>query len=203
MTYINTIIFDIGNVLVDFKWEQYLRDCGYNDEIVRKVSEATVKNDLWKKWDRGDIEEAEIIEQSCKLEPSVEREIRKLFVDIEQLINEFDYSAEIIKKLKENGYKVYLLSNYARSHYELDKKNFKFLDYVDGGIISYEVILAKPEPEIYKALIQKYNINPQEAVFLDDLPENLEAAKPFGFHTIQVKSYQQILEDLQKLGVNI
>ncbi len=203
MTHINTIIFDIGNVLVDFKWEQYLRDCGYNDEIVRKVSEATVKNDLWKKWDRGDIEEAEIIEQSCKLESSVEREIRKLFVDIEQLINEFDYSAEIIKKLKENGYKVYLLSNYARSHYELDKKNFKFLDYVDGGIISYEVILAKPEPEIYKALIQKYNINPQEAVFLDDLPENLEAAKPFGFHTIQVKSYQQILEDLQKLGVNI
>ncbi len=203
MTHINTIIFDIGNVLVDFKWEQYLRDCGYNDEIVRKVSEATVKNDLWKKWDRGDIEEAEIIEQSCKLEPSVEREIKKLFVDIEQLINEFDYSAEIIKKLKENGYKVYLLSNYARSHYELDKKNFKFLDYVDGGIISYEVILAKPEPEIYKALIQKYNINPQEAVFLDDLPENLEAAKPFGFHTIQVKSYQQILEDLQKLGVNI
>jgi putative hydrolase of the HAD superfamily len=74
---------------------------------------------------------------------------------------------------------------------------------VDGQVISYEIHYVKPEPEIYEELIRKYNINPIQAVFLDDLPENLEGAKPFGFHTIQVKTYEQILEALRKLGVSI
>lgn len=200
---ISTIVFDIGNVLVDFRWEDYLKDCGYEEEIVNKVSNATVKNNLWKKWDRGDIEEVDIIEQSCKLEPSVEKEIRKLFVDLLQVVVEFDYAADLIKLLKSKGYKVYLLSNYAKSHFKMAKEHFKFIDHVDGAIISYEISHAKPEPEIYEALIDKYKFNPSEAVFLDDLIENLEAAKPYGFHTIQVNSYEQILQDLRKLGVQI
>jgi putative hydrolase of the HAD superfamily len=52
-------------------------------------------------------------------------------------------------------------------------------------------------------LIGKYDINPEEAVFLDDNQANLEGAKVFGFHTIQVTEFDQALEDLRKLGVNI
>lgn len=200
---INTIVLDIGNVLVDFRWEEYLRDCGYEEEVFQKVSKATVKNEAWRHWDRGDINEAEMIELCCKQEPSVEKQIRKLFQDILQLVKEYDYSADFIKLLKINGYKVYLLSNFAKSHYELDKQYFEFVKYVDGGVISYEIIHNKPEPEIYEALINKYDFNPAEAVFLDDLAENLEGAKPFGFQTIQVKNYDQILKDLRKLGVRV
>ncbi|MDD3174331.1 MAG: HAD family phosphatase [Herbinix sp.] len=200
---INTIVFDIGNVLVDFRWEEYLRDCNYDEDVIGKVSNATVMNKLWKKWDRGDIDEAEMIEQCCLLEPSVELEIRKFFADILKVVREYNYSADFIQGLKKNNYKVYLLSNYAETHFELDKEYFKFINYVDGGVISYEIGCIKPEAKIYKTLIEKYNINPSEAVFLDDLPENLKGAKPFGFHTIQVKSYEQMLLDLRELGVRV
>jgi putative hydrolase of the HAD superfamily len=74
---------------------------------------------------------------------------------------------------------------------------------VDGGIISYEVKCIKPEARIYQLLIDKYHIRPENAVFLDDLPANLEGAKPFGFHTIQVKSHAQALRDLKELGVHV
>jgi putative hydrolase of the HAD superfamily len=117
------------------------------------------------------------------------------------LAKEYDYSVDFIKQLKVNGYRVYLLSNYGRRHFQLDQHNYKFMKYVDGGIISYQVQHIKPEPEIYEALIKQYHINPMEAVFLDDLQENLDGAKPFGFHTILVKTQEQAVDDLKKLGV--
>lgn len=200
---IKTIIFDVGNVLIHFRWKDYLKDCGYNSETIQKISRATVNNPLWKEWDRGARQEDELINLCCQQEASVEKEIRKLFDDFLLLIEEYDYSAGLMKRLKENGYKVYLLSNYSKRNFELGKEYFKFYPYVDGGVISYEIQHVKPEAEIYQALIKKYNVNPHKAVFLDDLQENIEAATPFGFHTIQVKSYDQMINDLNKLGVRI
>ncbi|NLK74229.1 MAG: HAD family phosphatase [Clostridiales bacterium] len=200
---INTIVFDIGNVLADFRWNEYLDDCGYDQETKEKIARATVLSNRWNELDRGLEDEEELFRQCCEAEPSVAQEIMTLFNNISLLVREFDYSTELIKKLKANGYKVYLLSNYARFSYKYAMENFDFIKHVDGGIISYEIQHTKPEPAIYEALINKYNINPKEAVFLDDLAANLEGAKPFGFSTIQVKSMDQALEDLRKLGVRI
>ncbi|NLP35451.1 MAG: HAD family phosphatase [Clostridiales bacterium] len=200
---INTVILDIGNVLAHFRWNEYLEDCGYTEEVIRKVGKATVLSDRWNELDRGAIEEAILIDECCKEEPSVEKEIRKLFEDASQLVQEYSYSSEFIQRLKANGYKVYLLSNYASFSFQYAKENFTFIKHVDGGIISYQVKCNKPEAKIYQLLIDKYNIKPEEAVFLDDLLVNLEGAKPFGFHTIQVKSYEQMVNDLRELGVRV
>lgn len=200
---INTIVLDIGNVLAHFRWMEYLEDCGYTDEVKQKIGKATVRSNRWNELDRGVIDETKLFTECCKEEPSVEKEILQLFEDVSQLVWEYDYSTDFIRGLKANGYKVYLLSNYARFTFQYAKENFGFIKQVDGGIISYEVKCTKPEATIYQLLIDKYHIQPEEAVFLDDLPANLEGAKPFGFHTIQVKSYEQAVEDLQKLGVNV
>ncbi|MDF2942352.1 MAG: HAD-superfamily hydrolase subfamily variant 3 [Herbinix sp.] len=200
---IHTVVLDIGNVLAQFRWKEYLEKCGYDENVIQKIGNATVRSEYWKEWDRGAQEDDELISKCCALEPSVEKEIKALFNDVEQLVREYDYSVEFIKKLKENGYQVYLLSNYGRTHFQRDQRNFRFMKYVDGAIISSQVQYIKPEPEIYEALINRYHINPSEAVFLDDLQDNLEGAKPFGFHTILVRSYEQMIEDLKKLGVSL
>lgn len=200
---INSIVLDIGNVLAHFRWKEYLEDCGYTEEIKHKISKATVLSERWIELDRGVIDEGKLMDQCCQEEPSVEKEIRKLFDDVAQLVWEYDYSSDFVRQLKANGYKVYLLSNYASFTFQYAKENFEFIKYVDGGVISYEVKCVKPEARIYQLLIDKYNIRPEEAVFLDDLSANLEGAKPFGFHTIQVKSYTQALRDLKELGVKI
>jgi putative hydrolase of the HAD superfamily len=198
---INTVVLDIGNVLAHFRWEEYLKECGYTDEIFRKVSNATVHSEMWKELDRGAQNEEELIARCYEQNPSIEMEIKRFFDHMEEIVKEYDYSKEFIKRLKANGNKVYLLSNYGKSNFQLAKENFEFIKEVDGGVISYEVKHIKPEPEIYEALINKYNINPHEAVFLDDLPANLEGAKVFGFHIIHVKEFEKAVDELKELGV--
>jgi putative hydrolase of the HAD superfamily len=200
---IETIVLDIGNVLADFGWEQYLKTCGYDEEMIHNISGATVLNNIWKEWDRGAIEEEQIVELCCKQAPEVEQEIRSFLENISEVVKEYDYSADFVKLLKENGYQVYLLSNYSKLHFENNKKDFKFVDYVDGGIISHEIRHIKPEPAIYEALINKYEIDPTRSVFLDDVEINLEGAKPFGFHTILFRSIEQAKSELRSLGVRI
>ncbi len=202
-TDINTIVLDIGNVLAHFRWREYLGECGYDKNTIDRVANATVLSGFWDEWDRGCREEEELIAQSVARDPGVEKEILKFFASFDKIVKEFDYAPEFVKQLKENGYQVYLLSNYSKNHFQVCKPYFRFLDYVDGGVISFEVKHIKPEPEIYQALIEKYGINPREAVFLDDLAVNLEGAKPFGFHTVQVKEQEQTIQELRQLGVRI
>jgi putative hydrolase of the HAD superfamily len=200
---INTIVLDIGQVLANFRWKEYLIECGYDQETIQKVSNATVLNRLWGEEDRGKISTKELVELCCAEDPSVADEIRKLFSDITKMVREYDYSADFIKHLKAAGYKVYLLSNYGETNFQYAKEHFNFLKYVDGGVISYEVKHIKPEQEIYECLINKYNINPKEAVFLDDSQANLEGARKFGFATIHVQEFSKALHELKALGVKI
>jgi putative hydrolase of the HAD superfamily len=202
-TMINTVILDIGNVLAHFRWREYLEDCGYDADTRERVANATVLSGFWDEWDRGRQDEEELIARSVSRDPGVATEILAFFASFADIVKEFDYAPEFVKGLKENGYRVYLLSNYSRKHFQACKPYFRFLDYVDGGVISYEVEHIKPEPQIYQALIEKYEINPSEAVFLDDLAVNLEGARPFGFHTIQVKEQKQVIHELRQLGVRI
>ncbi|MDF2587510.1 MAG: HAD-superfamily hydrolase subfamily variant 3 [Anaerocolumna sp.] len=200
---IKTIILDIGQVLANFRWKEYLYECGYDEDTVMKISNATVLSKYWQEEDRGLLSQQEVMNLCCALDPSVEKEIKSFFENITETVREYDYSVDFIKQLKNNGYKVYLLSNYGEKNFKFALDHFKFIPLADGKVISYEVKHIKPEPEIYQALIQKYNINPKEAVFLDDSEINLEGARPFGFTTIQVKNFNQVLEDLRKLGVRI
>ncbi len=200
---INTVVLDIGQVLANFRWEAYLEDCGYDQETKRKVGEATVLSKIWGEVDRGALKEDDIVSLCCALDPSVTKEIKDLFDNSIELVREYNYSVEFVQNLKANGYKVYLLSNYGKKNFESAKENFEFLKYVDGGVISYEVKSIKPEPEIYEALIEKYNIDPYKAVFLDDSQANLDGASRFGFYTILVDEFDKAVEELKALGVRI
>lgn len=200
---VNTIVLDIGQVMAHFCWKEYLIDCGYDEETIEKVSKATVLSKEWGEEDRGILNDEELISAFIANEPSVEKEIRKLKESPAKLVREYDYSAHFVKKLKANGYNVYLLSNYGKTNFAYARSHFKFIPFVDGGIISYEVHHIKPEPEIYQALIDKYHFNPKEAVFLDDSLANLEGAKSFGFHTIHFTEFDKAMEELRALGVNV
>ncbi|QHQ60992.1 HAD-IA family hydrolase [Anaerocolumna sedimenticola] len=200
---IKTIVLDIGQVLAHFNWKGYMESCGYNEETLDRLSKATVLSNVWGEFDRGALSDEEITRLCCELDTGISEEIKYFIKTSYNTVQEFPYSVDFIKNLKKNGYKVYLLSNYGKTNFEYAKKNFKFIPLADGGVISYEVKSIKPEPKIYKALIDKYDINTEEAVFLDDCIPNLEAAKTFGFHTIHVTEFEKALEDLRKLDVKI
>lgn len=198
---IHNIVFDIGQVLAEFRWKEFIQDLGYADEINERIGKATVLSPYWNEVDRGLLSLDEIIEECVALDTEIEEPIRHFFRDQREIVVEFDYSERLIRSLKERGYKVYILSNYGERNFSYVRESFHFLSLVDGGVISYEIKKTKPEPEIYQALIDKYTIKPEESVFLDDLEKNILGAKKMGFHTVHFQTLEQALQDLKKLGV--
>ncbi|MCI9052896.1 MAG: HAD family phosphatase [Lachnospiraceae bacterium] len=196
---ITTIVFDIGNVLAEFPWRRYLHSFHFTEETEERIAKALFMSDIWREADRGAMTDEEIFETCRKEIPDLEKELKEVWKERIHIVKEFPDSVSWIKKLKEKGYRVYLLSNYAKTTFEEAIKCFEFLNYVDGRVISYEIKAIKPEKEMYEELIQKYNVNPKEAVFLDDLVENLEAAKKFGFATILVQDREKAKEKLNLL----
>lgn len=196
---ISTVIFDIGNVLVDFRWKDYLKDFGYSEEVCKKVAANTIFSPIWDEFDRGRLSDEEIISHCIQGAPDCEKEIVAFYKNIEYIVKEYEYAPTWVQSLKNAGYQILVLSNYPRTGFSYAKKNFKFLQYIDGGVISYEVLSVKPEPEIYKALIDKYNLVPEQCAFLDDREDNIEAGHKFGFNTIHFKTQQQAAKDLDTL----
>ena len=85
---------------------------------------------------------------------------------------------DIIKRLKSQGYKIYMLSNTNEIMYQKFIKNIENL--FDGVVLSYKIHKIKPYDSIYKYLIDEFNLNPEESLFIDDVEDNINTAKKFG-----------------------
>ena len=195
-----TVIFDMGMVLVDFRWKELLKEMGYEGAEAKKIGEAVFANPLWEEFDRGVWEDEKIIAAMKEKTPEVSEAIDKIWQpdNFKNICAPFDYSEELLKKLHEAGCKIYILSNYGKRLFSLDKEMFTFLNYVDGGIISAKVQQMKPDAAIYETLLSKYDIDPEDAVFFDDRRENCEAARKLGITAVEVDGYQTIIEGLKK-----
>lgn len=198
---ITTIIFDIGNVLVDFCWEEYLAGFHFTPDIMNRIAKATVLSPSWNELDRSAEDEEELIARFIKNDPEVEKEIRMVCRDIRGMLKRRDDTIPWIQELKAMGKKVYYLSNFSRKAERECASCIDFIPYMDGGILSYQEKMIKPEPEIYECLIKRYGLVPDECVFLDDRADNCEAAEKFGMHTIVFTTKQAATEALKTLGV--
>ena len=198
---IDTVVFDIGNVLVDFAWEKFIEDKGFTGEIAERIGKASVLSDDWKEIDRGVLSLEEIIASFVENDPEIKEQIEKTFSDFNNICIKRDATIPWITALKAAGYKVLYLSNYSGHVLEGTKEALAFRDITDGGILSYTEHVIKPGREIYDLLVERYNLTPSKTVFIDDAPVNVEAAKNYGWNGIVFKDYKQVKEDLEKLGV--
>lgn len=198
---IHTVVFDIGQVLVDFKWEPYIESLGFEEEKTRRLKEATVLGSNWNQQDKGSYGKKELLELFLSLDNGIESELSVFLDRIEEIVEERKYAVPLIQSLKKEGYGVYLLSNYGKFAFENAKKKFTFLNYVDGSVISYEVNSIKPEEKIYGQLLKKYNLKPEECFFLDDRQDNIDTAKKIGFHTILFEGIEQAMTEMGKAGI--
>ena len=198
---IKNIVFDVGKVLVDFDWQGFMDTLAFPPEIYEKVANATVLSDLWNEFDRSRMSDEEILQGFLEKVPDCETEIMRFWNNMGNCIKRYDYAHSWIQSLQEMGYRVYLLSNYSRRMYFQSIEELSFVEQVDGAVFSFEVQATKPEREIYDALLEKYQLNPTECVFLDDNRSNIIAANQLGMATIQFHTKSQAEEELKSLGV--
>ena len=196
---IKNIVFDIGNVLAGFAWEDFYRSFGYSEEIFEKLADATVRSPFWNEMDRGKLSDEELLEGFIKNDSSIEKEIREVFENVEEIIQRFDYAIPWIRELKKKGYHIYVISNFSRKAHVECIKALDFLEEIDGEILSYQVKLIKPSPEIYQLLCSKYNLKAEECVFIDDLPKNVEAARKEGMKGLIFESLDQAQRELEEI----
>lgn len=195
------IIFDVGKVLVKFEWEKYLDSFGFPKEKKDKIAKAVFESETWNERDRSSEDEQYYVDKMIKDAPEYADDIREVMRRSGETIERMDYAETWVRYLKDKGYHVYILSNYATYTLEKTEEELTFLKYVDGAVFSCQVKQIKPEPDIYQTLIKRYDLDPQKSVFLDDRKENCEAARKQGIHAIQFESFKQAAAELEKLGV--
>jgi len=195
---INTVVFDIGMVLVYFRWKELFADLGFEGDKFQRIADATVYNPWWNIFDKGGMSVEEIIDKFAESAPDYKEDIARIYDHGDAFVTLYDYSIPWIQELKERGYKIYILSNWSEPVYEANKDtHLRFLKYVDGEIMSFREGMIKPDREIYQLLCERFEINPEEAVFLDDNAVNVKAAREFGLNAIHFKDYKQAKAELE------
>lgn len=196
---IKNLVFDVGNVLVGYRWEQMLMDYGLTFEEATKLGHRVFDETIWDYGlDMGLLNVKDVISKLCALYPEQADVITWFLENSEQMAIPRPEIWEKIVKLKELGYSIYLLSNYSQELLEKHIAGASFLDVLDGAVISYQVHLAKPDPQIYQYFLKKYNLTAKQCIFFDDRIENVKAAKREGIHAVQIHSREMLNDILEK-----
>ncbi len=195
---IKNIVFDLGNVLLSFVPSEYLIKKNYPDNIRNTILRDIFQSTEWKMLDNGDITVPEAIESIAAKSSLKREEIALVFNFRRDIMFPLDDNAKLLPELRKQGYKLYYLSNFPLDVFQEIKNDFYFFRHFDGGIISAEVRLSKPDIRFYEYLIGKYSLNPSESLFIDDVEENVRAAEKAGMKAMLTDGSLNIAEQLKK-----
>lgn len=200
---IKNLIFDVGGVLLSYRWKDMLMDFGLPEAEALRVGTALFEDpdDLWLQFNLGNLSDEEILAEYCRKYPA-DTEAMSWFVRHGEYMHVARPAIwKLVHKCKEKGYRIYLLSNYSENLFRKHTQYADFLEDLDGMMVSYMIHKIKPDRAIYEALCQKYELLPEECLFFDDRLENVEAARAYGMSSIQVLSAAGLAEDL-RTGLN-
>ena len=199
---IKAIIFDYGNVLIDWNPRNVYRRYFPDD---REGMERFLQEINFMEWnalqDRGRPFEEGVAILSEQF-PQYADLIRAYHENwLESIGEAFTGTVEILKRLKWAGYPLYGFSNWSAETFPLIRAQHDFFDLFDDMVISGAVGFVKPEPEIYQIMLEKVGRPAQECLFIDDSLPNIQQANTIGFATIHFQSPAQLEEDLKQLGL--
>lgn len=199
---ITTIVFDMGGVLVDFDAKRSLAT-HFAPEYHELINEKTFASETWKLMDKGDFEVEEAIEIMCREIPAeLHDEVSRMILDHEGEMPPIEEMYSIVKTLKENGYKIYLLSN-CPSWFDEFKKSVPAFEFFDGFIVSARYNLIKPGKEIFNVLFKEFSLNAEECFFIDDSPANVATANEIGMtaHCFSKHEISKLIDALRNADI--
>ncbi|OCQ80259.1 hydrolase, partial [Streptococcus pneumoniae] len=188
------IIFDLGNVLIEWNKEKILSKICKNDLEYNLFNKFVFQSNLWIDLDNGKIS-LEFLENQLidEMGHQYQDQIHELVWNWFNYVDLYDEVYELIKQLKKKNFQIYVLSNTSSIfHILLDSVLSKVSSVLDGYVISCEVKMMKPQKEIYLSLVNKYQLDIKDCIFLDDLEENVEAARTLGIKAFQIKERKEI-----------
>ena len=194
-------LFDLGGVFFDWDPNHFYKDIFDTQEEINYFL-TKVWSDEWNlKQDAGrSIEEAE--SELLLQFPNYEKEIKMYYKNHRNMIRgTFNLSIKVLEKLKKENYKCYVLSNWSAETFVGMEDEYPFLNLFDGMVISGEDKLTKPDSAIYKLAINRFNLIPDETVFIDDKLVNIQAAQNLQLHTIHLTNPKNIELEIMKFVI--
>lgn len=197
---IKNIIFDFGGVLVDWNPRYVFRKYFEKEEEMEWFLANICTNEWNVEQDRGrSMAEATKLLQNQYPEHS--EMIARFYGEwADMLKSEISGTVEILKELKEK-YPLYGLTNWSAETIDIAYNRFDFFNLFDGILVSGEEKLIKPDPEIYKLLLNRYNLKAEECFFIDDNKDNVKAAKNLGINAVQFTTPEQLRKDLKEFDI--
>lgn len=197
---IKNIIFDMGNVLLDFNPQYSLDRFCSTEEEKQIIFRELFKAPEWLMADRGiisDRDRYDIVKKRVPVE--YHTALKNCCYHWEDCMVPLPNAKEFVQCCKDNGYRVYILSN-ASDLFFTYFNNFSRLDWFDGAVVSCQEKMLKPEPEIYQVLFDRYHLNPEECFFIDDRADNIHAGEAQGMRGhIFCDDYPTVWQTLQAL----
>ena len=196
----DTIIFDLGGVLIDWN-PRYLYRKLMPDEASIEHFLSTVCTSEWNAQQDAGRPFAEGVAILSEQFPDQANLISAFHTRwIEMIGGSIDGTVEIMTELKEAGVPLYALTNWSAETFPLVQPTFDFLNWFIGIVVSGEEKLIKPDPTFYHVLFDRYQLKPDQTVFIDDSKPNVETASNLGVHAIHFKSPPQVRNELNALG---
>jgi 2-haloacid dehalogenase len=199
---INTVIFDLGGVLIDWNPRYLYRKIFNTEEEINWFLENVCTPEWNDHQDAGRSFEEATNELIAKF-PDHESAIRAWYGRWQETIGgRIHETVELLEEIKASKkYKLYALTNWSAETFPWALANFDFLHWFDGIVVSGVEKTRKPFPEFYKILFDRYQINPAQAIFIDDNIKNVEGALKVGLPTIHFQSAEQTKKELAKAKV--
>ncbi|MCI8962927.1 MAG: HAD family phosphatase [Eubacterium sp.] len=196
---IQTIIFDVGEVLLEYRWLEMLTDYGLSEADASVIGKTIFADPLWDELDLGIRSRTDIIQDFEQKYPQYKKEISWFLNHGEYMHVPRKDVWKKVHQLKKKGYRIYLLSNYSEDLFRKHTADADFMNDIDGMVVSWQIHKTKPSPEIYLHLLETYGLTPSECIFFDDRPANTEAARKLGIQAVTITSKDVLMAELQKL----
>ncbi len=200
MQTINTIIFDLGGVLIDWN-PRYVYQKIFKSEEEMEWFLQNVTTTEWNENQDAGYPLHKATEELVAKHPEWSEEIRAYYGRwIEMLGDALHETVEIFHELKQTGkYKLYALTNWSEELFPHARERFEFLKWFDGIVVSGEEKMRKPSEEFYKLLLDRYHLDPANTIFIDNNLKNIKGAEAVGISGIHFHNPKQLKEELNKI----
>ena len=195
---IKNIVFDLGNVLISFRPSEYFDKKQYPENIKARILSDIFASKEWLMLDNGELTTSEVIESIASRSSLRKDEIAYIFNLRTELMYPLDQNVRLLPELKKQGFRLYFLSNFPADIFEEIRSGYYFFKYFDGGVISAEVKVSKPDNRIYYALLEKYSLAPEECLFIDDIEVNVKAGEAVGMKGLVTFGSLEISGEINK-----
>lgn len=196
---ITAIIFDLGGVLIDWKPEYLFSKIFGNESEMRQFLDTICTGEWNEEQDAGRTLK-EGTELLVKQFPEHAESIRAYYSRWEEMLGgSIEGAVEIFKEIKAGGkYKTYALTNWSAETFPIAQQKYDFLNWFDGIVVSGAEKMRKPDPLFYQLILERYQLQAEQVLFIDDNLRNVKAARDLGIESIHFKNSEELRGDLKR-----